>query len=176
MAERMVRMAEMAIASGADDVLVSLGLGSCIGLALVDEARRAAGMVHIVLPDSSDVARVDAAGKFADTAVPALAADVSRRAGAGARLAAVLVGGAQMFSFASPRATTGLDIGVRNDAATRAALAKLRIPVRAADTGGSAGRTIRLRLDTWTVTVKAAGGPETTLFELGAARALKVAA
>jgi chemotaxis protein CheD len=79
MPELMVRMAEMAVASRADDVLVALGLGSCIGLALIDESRQVAGMAHIVLPESSESIRVEAVGKFADTAVAALAANVRRR-------------------------------------------------------------------------------------------------
>ena len=33
-----------------DDVLVSLGLGSCIGLALIDRRRAIAGLAHVVLP------------------------------------------------------------------------------------------------------------------------------
>jgi chemotaxis protein CheD len=176
MAELMVRMAEMAVASRAEDVLVSLGLGSCIGLALIDESRRVAGMAHIVLPESSGSARAEVAGKFADTAVPALAADVRRRAGAGARLKAVLAGGAQMFSFSSPSASGRLDIGLRNAAATHAALEALRIPVAAAAVGGSTGRTIRLHLASWTVTVKEAGGVEQVLFELGGAPVRRAAA
>ena len=34
----------------AGDVLVSLGLGSCIGLALVDRRLGVAGLAHVVLP------------------------------------------------------------------------------------------------------------------------------
>ena len=49
-------------------------------------------------------------------------------------LKAVLVGGAQMFSLGSSAA---MDIGVRNEAAVRAALATERIPVVAAEVGGS---------------------------------------
>ena len=29
------------------------GLGSCVGVVLYDEAKKIAGMVHIMLPDSS---------------------------------------------------------------------------------------------------------------------------
>ena len=38
MAETMVRMGELAFSACAGDVLVSLGLGSCIGLALLDRS------------------------------------------------------------------------------------------------------------------------------------------
>ena len=53
MAETMVRMGELAASAVADDVLVSLGLGSCIGLALIDKRVGVAGLAHVVLPASS---------------------------------------------------------------------------------------------------------------------------
>ena len=57
-----------------------------------------------------------------------------------------------------------MDIGARNDDAARAALAAARIPVRAADTRGSTGRTIRVDPATGIVTVKAAGGKPAQLY------------
>ena len=75
------------------------------------------------------------------------------------RLEAVLVGGARMFAIGS-----SMDIGARNEAATREALATHRIPVRAAATSGSTGRTIRVNPGNGVVTVKAAGGKEEVLF------------
>ena len=50
MPETMVRMGELAASAVAGDVLVSLGLGSCIGLALVDRRLGVAGLAHVVLP------------------------------------------------------------------------------------------------------------------------------
>ena len=41
--EIMVRMGELAVSSTPGDVLVSIGLGSCIGLALVDRAAASRG-------------------------------------------------------------------------------------------------------------------------------------
>ena len=54
MADLMARMAEIAVSRHEADVLVALGLGSCIGLALLDRvvaglrarARRAAGVAR----------------------------------------------------------------------------------------------------------------------------------
>ena len=65
-----------------------------------------------------------------------------------------------MFSFGG----NGLDVGQRNDAAVRAELSKLRIPVRAAETGGSKGRTVRVNVATGLVTSKAAGDAEVELY------------
>lgn len=156
--ETMVRMGELAVSSDARAVLTTIGLGSCIGLVLLD-GRGIAGLAHIVLPSTEGRGAGGEVGKFADTAVPEL---VSRMRAKGARrgsLEAALVGGASMFAFR----TGGLDIGGRNEAATRNALAALGIPVRAADTGGTAGRTVRVRLDRLSVTARVAGKPEQEL-------------
>src|SRR4051794_22435009 len=104
-----------------DDVLVSIGLGSCIGLAVVDGERGVAGLAHILLPDSTDARPSRSVGKFADTAVPALLDLVTRLGTPRSALEAVLVGGAQMFTLGQDGSST-LEIGTRNERATRAAL------------------------------------------------------
>jgi chemotaxis protein CheD len=151
MAETMVRMGEHAVSGSAGDVLVSLGLGSCIGLALLDRRAAVAGLAHVVLPAAEG--RQGPPAKFADTAVPALLAAVVGLGARRTRVDAVLVGGASMFSFGG----TGLDVGKRNDTAVREELARLRIPVAAADTGGAQGRTVRVDVARGGVTSRAAG-------------------
>jgi chemotaxis protein CheD len=158
MPETMVRMGELAASAVADDVLVALGLGSCIGLAVLDRRAGVAGLAHVVLPVSTGTA---AAGsfKFADFAVPEL---ISRVLAAGARrhmLEAALVGGASMFAVS----TSTLEVGQRNETAVRELLAKHRIKIVAAETGGARGRTVRVHVGTNEVTVREAGGKEFTL-------------
>jgi chemotaxis protein CheD len=153
----MARMAEMVASRTEGDVLVGLGLGSCIGLALVDNAHRAAALAHVVLPAASRHGAA-AAAKFADTAVPALVGDMERLGIKRHSVGAVIVGGAQMFSMGG-----GMDIGSRNEAAVREALRDARIPVIAAKTGGSVGRTIRIRVGERYVSYKEAGGPEVNM-------------
>jgi len=155
----MVRMGELATAAKGGAVLVSIGLGSCIGLALLDRAGGVAGLAHVMLPATPSDGDGGTPGKFGDTAVPALLAALVRQGARPSRLEAVLVGGARMFSIGS-----SMDIGARNDEAARAALAAHRIPVRAADTRGSTGRTIRVDPSSGTVTVKAAGGKAARLY------------
>jgi chemotaxis protein CheD len=70
------------------------------------------------------------------------------------RLEAVLVGGASMFAVS----TASLEVGQRNEAAVRELLLKERIPVVAAATGGSKGRTVRVDVASSVVTVREAGG------------------
>jgi chemotaxis protein CheD len=156
-AEIAVRMGEIAVSSTPGDVLVSLGLGSCIGLALVDQRRGIAGLAHVMLPEA--IPGGGPVGKFADLAVPELIAQTTALGTSKPMLKAVLVGGAQMFSLGGSGA---LDIGVRNDTAVRAALAKERITIVAAETGGSKGRTIRV-MPGGAVLSKEAGGAEIEL-------------
>jgi len=156
-----VRMGEMSVSASTGDVLMSLGLGSCIGLALVDQRRGIAGLAHIMLPEA--LGTDPQVGKFADTAVPELITRTVALGTARGMLKAVLVGGAQMFALGGGNS---LDIGVRNEAAVRDMLAAERIPVVATATRGSKGRTIRVSPG-GAVTAKEAGGDEIELLKGG---------
>ncbi|MGH2895651.1 MAG: chemotaxis protein CheD [Solirubrobacteraceae bacterium] len=127
-------------------------------MAIVDRTAGVAGLAHIVLPESTD--RVEQVGKFADTAVPELIAKL-RKAGAFERcFETAIAGGARMFEMSG-----GLDIGSRNEAAVRAALAQARIPIKAAQTGGNTGRTVKISVGDLQVTVRSAGQQPETLLE-----------
>lgn len=132
-------------------------LGSCVGVVLFDRIGRAGGMAHILLPDSRSAGTVDQPGKYADTAVPALLADLERLVAARARprLTAKLLGGATMFATVQAEG-----IGERNQRAVEQILAGLGVPVVARDLGGQAGRRVTLDTATGQVQVKIPGGPE----------------
>ena len=153
-----VRMGEMAVSADPSAVLVSIGLGSCIGLAIVDAAAGVCGLAHVMLPGPGDPGR-RSAGTFADTAVPALQAEV--KALGGRRLSAVIVGGAQMFGGGG---AGRMQVGLRNEEAVREALTSAGIPIVGAQTGGSSGRTIRVYLADMRVTSRVAGSTETELY------------
>jgi chemotaxis protein CheD len=157
MGEISVRMGELATSTEAETVLVSIGLGSCIGLALVDAGAGVAGLAHIMLPGPGEAASRPP-GTFADSGVSALLDAVLALGARRVRLTAVIVGGAQMFGSAGK-----IQVGTRNEEAVRAALAGARLPVVAADTGGGSGRTIRVYLDETRVTARVAGGRENVL-------------
>jgi chemotaxis protein CheD len=163
-----VRMGEMSVSASSGDELIAIGLGSCIGLALVDRAAGVAGLAHVVLPESQGAAGPP--GKFADTAVPELLHAVQQAGAQKSRIEAVLVGGARMFALGG-----GLDIGARNEAAVRAGLERERVRVHAAATGGSSGRTIRISVGEILINVHAAGGEPLTLLGNGTKPAGRVA-
>jgi chemotaxis protein CheD len=158
MSDTMVRMGELSASRTAGDTLVTLGLGSCIGLALLDRRSGVAGLAHVVLPDSGGNTEVNRF-KFADHAVPEL---VDKVVALGARrpmLEAVLVGGASMFAAIG----SSMEVGARNEAAVRAQLSKHRINVVAAATGGNRGRTVRVDPQSGVVLVREAGGKDAQL-------------
>jgi chemotaxis protein CheD len=155
--ETMVRMGELAISDTPGDVLVSLGLGSCIGLALVDKRAGVAGLAHIVLPATSGTPKPEAMNKFADHAVPALVDGMVERGASRVFMQAALVGGASMFAAA------GLEVGQRNAVAVRELVSARRVPVVAEAVGGSRGRTVKVDVTSGTVSVREAGGTEAVL-------------
>jgi len=162
------RMGEIVVSNDPNEELIALGLGSCIGLAIVDRTAGVGGLAHIVLPESND--RSSQVGKFADTAVPEL---ISRMHEAGAvqrRFETAIAGGARMFEMSG-----GLDIGARNEAAVRSALAAAHLIVKAAKTGGTTGRTLKVTLSDLTVTVRSAGEPPETLLQGWAPRSTTTA-
>jgi chemotaxis protein CheD len=166
MSELMARMGELCASSG--EGMVALGLGSCIGLVLLDRRRGAAGLAHVVLPSAEGHAGLNPL-KFADNAVPEL---INRVVALGARrplLEAVLVGGASMFAGAG----STLEVGSRNEAAVRAELVKARIKIVAAATGGSRGRTVRVDPKTGIVTFREAGAKDQQIYPLLNSRVLQ---
>jgi chemotaxis protein CheD len=162
-AETMVRMGEIAVSREAGHVLVALGLGSCIGLALLDRRLGIAGLAHIVLPQAGDDAPAETLHKFADRAVPDLIRRLEDIGARPIRLEAVVVGGASMFA-AGP---STLEVGQRNDAAVREQMRARRIPIVASATGGTRGRTVRVDVETAGVTVREVGAQTSVLVEPG---------
>jgi chemotaxis protein CheD len=156
-------MGELATSATPGEVLVTIGLGSCIGVALIDSRRPIVGLAHVMLPESGEIEGPVA--KFADTGVPHLAEQV-RSLGA-VRMEAVIVGGAQMFSFSGE---SGANIGARNEAAVREQLDKINIPIRVAATGGRNGRTVRVHVEGVRVTVREVAGTEEQVYGRPSAR------
>lgn len=134
-----VGIADMNIVKGPMTIRTS-GLGSCVGIVLYDERKKIAGLLHIMLPDSSlgKSERVNAA-KFADTGIYALMELLKAEGVRPMSLKAKIAGGSQMFKFGS---SDTIRIGPRNVEAVKKELKRLSIPLVAEDTGGSSGRTI----------------------------------
>lgn len=155
-----VGMADLKICVSPDG-LTTLGLGSCVGIALWDPVTKIGGLAHIMLPDSTCIRENSNIAKFADTGITELLRQVTAKGAARNRLSAKLAGGAQMFSFNSN--SDLIRVGDRNVEASRKKLAELKIPVVAADTGDNYGRTIIFYPETGKLVIKSVGKEKKTI-------------
>jgi chemotaxis protein CheD len=153
-----VRIAELAVARGAGTI-VTVGLGSCVAIVLYDAATGVGGLAHVLLPCPKSARDGSNDAKFASTAAPRLLREMRAR-GAGRGVEARLVGGATMFAaLAGP----GAQLGDRNVAAARAALAALGVPVVGEAVGGDFGRSAYLHLDRGRLVVRSLTGGDVVL-------------
>lgn len=136
----------------APSTIISYGLGSCIGISLYDPQAKVGGLLHIMLPDSTQARPTDNPAKFADTGLPLMLKDVLALGASRTNLVAKIAGGAQMFAFAN--ATDIMRVGTRNAEAAKKILKELNIRLIAEDTGGSYGRTVSIDMNTGVYTVK----------------------
>ena len=134
------------------DLLISYGLGSCIGIALYDSKVKVGGLLHIMLPDSSQARSNENPAKFADTGIPLMIKDMINLGAVKTRIVAKIAGGAQMFKFAN--ATDIMRVGERNAEMVKIVLKEQNIRILADDTGGNYGRTVELNLDTGIYKIK----------------------
>lgn len=148
--EIVVRVADLRVAKK-DEVLVTVGLGSCVAIMLHDPAASVGGMAHVLLP-SPALSRRDAnPAKFPQSALPHLVELMAREGASPRRITARLAGGASMFAALAPLGT--IQMGERNVVASRQALSGLGIPLVGQAVGGDFGRTVRLYVNSGRVEV-----------------------
>lgn len=149
-----IGIADMNIAKGEDE-LVTFALGSCVAICLFDAEKHIAGMAHIMLPNSKQLANgATQPLKFADTALLELLKVMQQNGARSAMLTAKIAGGAQMFAETA-NSPLG-NIGGRNTQAVKEGLARFRIPIIAEDTGKNYGRTCYFDAQSGTMLIKSA--------------------
>lgn len=134
-----VGIADLNVASSPNK-LITVGLGSCIGIALFDNTKSIGGLAHIMLPDSKAFNTVNNPMKFADLAIPLLLEKVENMGAQKRNLKAKIAGGASMFNFSDKSMI--MDIGGRNMNSVKLVLNQLSIPIIGEDCGGNKGRTM----------------------------------
>jgi chemotaxis protein CheD len=155
---RTVGIGGLEVSDDRGSILITHGLGSCIAVAAWDPVRKAGGLLHFQLPSSTlSPARAAASppGTFADTGIPLL---FERLYALGCQKRNIVVKAAGGGNFHGDAGT--FDIGRRNQTAMRKIFWKAQVMVAAEDVGGSRSRTVRLFLDTGSVTVQS--GSEVT--------------
>ncbi|MFZ5644581.1 MAG: chemotaxis protein CheD [Bacillota bacterium] len=135
--------------------LITLGLGSCVGVSLYDPLIKVGGLLHVMLPDSTQFNNVNKPAKFADLGIPLMVKEMQAMGVNVSRLQAKLVGGAQMFSGLDDKMT--LNIGQRNTEKSREVLKKMGIRILVEEVGGNRGRTMIVDTSTGQVTIRTLG-------------------
>lgn len=152
-----VGMADLKICVSPNAV-TTLGLGSCVGIAIRDPKTGIGGLAHVMLPDSTQIKDNKNIPKFADTGIEELVKQIVAAGASKTRLVAKIAGGAQMFAFQSNNAL--VRVGERNVAASKKKLQELHIPLLAEDTGENYGRTVVFYPESGDFIIRSVGKPD----------------
>ncbi len=144
------------------DGITTLGLGSCVGVALRDPTNKIGGLAHVMLPDSKAIKNAGTnVAKFADTGVAELVRLMEQKGAKRIRMVAKIAGGAKMFDFKNDNAL--MQVGDRNVEAVKKKLKELGIRLLAEDCGLNFGRTVEFFPETGDFVIKAVGKPVKTI-------------
>ncbi len=142
-----VGMADLKVAAE-PGVLITIGLGSCVGIALYDARTRVGGLAHIMLPNSKRTSSKSNGGdlnpmKYADTAVDLTLQKMIRKHATKKNITAKIAGGAHMFACAKD-SSSFLQVGDNNVTAVKEKLKQEGIRLLSEDVGLNYGRTVEL--------------------------------
>lgn len=140
-------------AGKAPDVLVTV-LGSCVGVALYDEANRVGGLAHVMLASSGGGVSSRNIGKYADTAIPEIIRMVVKEGAHPGGIKARISGGATMYGH---HTDCGMNIGENNINAVKILLKKNNIPIIGEHVGGVESRTMKFDLKDGSLSVYSGG-------------------
>lgn len=158
MSNIVVGMADLNICR-APDALTTIGLGSCVGIAIRDPVTKVGGLLHAMLPDSTVIKDNKTVEKFVDTGLEELVHRMIRSGASKSRMEAKLAGGARMFAF--QRNSDLVKVGERNVAAAKKKLREMNIKLLAEDTGKDYGRTVIWYPESGKYVIRAVGKSET---------------
>lgn len=153
-----VGMADWKLCFGQDGI-TTLGLGSCVGIAIRDPSSGIGGLAHIMLPDSNEIRNNSNRPKFADTGIADMVDAMVKEGANRNKLVAKIAGGAQMFAFGSAKSDM-IRVGERNVLASKKTLSEMKIPLLAEDTGETYGRTVVFYPENGNFIIRAVGKPE----------------
>ncbi len=142
----------------APDGVTTLGLGSCVGIAIRDPITKVGGLAHAMLPDSTRIKNNSNIYKFVDTGIDELVRLLVSQGASRTRLVAKIAGGAQMFSFQNK--SDMVRVGEQNVLASKKKLAEMGIPLLAEDTGLNFGRTVIFYPENGDFVIRAVGKDE----------------
>lgn len=138
--------------SSSPDVLVTRGLGSCLGIAVYEPYKKIGALAHPMLPRQENSRVRNNPAKFVDSAISSIIDGFRQKGCLPLNLVVKLFGGAHVFNFLPGDSV--FNIGARNVEAAHEILSTNRMRISGEDVGGNYGRTIFFELETGKVRVK----------------------
>ncbi|MBM7623499.1 chemotaxis protein CheD [Sporohalobacter salinus] len=155
-----VKMADLDVGEKSD-ILITSGLGSCVGVALYDSRSQIGGLAHVMLPKVPGNRKNSNPAKYADTAIELLLDEMKKAGARIRRLKAKIAGGAQMFSF--DNSDSSMKIGARNVKAVKEILRAKNIRLLGSDVGKDYGRTMEFHVEDGKTLIKTVKGEDQVL-------------
>ncbi len=148
--ELIVGMGEYVVTNSEEDTIRTFALASCVGVTVYSPAKKAAGMLHIVLPAPfGRKDELERPGYFAETGIPLLINQICGKFGC--RKEELLI---QMYGGAESRMQQDIyNIGKKNIDAVKHALFDMGLTISKADLRGNDSRTISMEVRTGLVEV-----------------------
>jgi chemotaxis protein CheD len=155
--KHIVGVADMRISGDGEDSIITHALGSCLGIVIHDPVAGVAGMLHVMLPQSSIDPEKATANPymFVDSGVPKLFRAAYAAGADKSRIVVKVAGGAAVN--AAEGKEDYFQIGKRNFVALRNILWKNGILVNSHDVGGKDSRSLSVDVATGEVLVRTNG-------------------
>lgn len=135
--------------------LLQAFLGTCVGVAIVDETAGIGGLIHLLLPEPINPHNVDCPEKYATTGMPMFVEQLVESGARPENMRAVIAGGALVGPLTS--CDMNLDIGGRTVDTVMDVLRQKKIAVVASETGGFFTCTLELDMQRWQWDIRPAG-------------------
>ena len=148
--ELVVGMGKYIISNKEDDIIRTFALASCVAVTVYSAEKKAAGMIHVVLPSllrSKDI--VERPGYFAVTGVPLLINAICQKYSCQKEELCI-----QMFGGAD--SINGQDVykvGMKNIHAVKLSLLNMGLTIQKADLRGNESRSLEMNVKTGVVKV-----------------------
>ncbi|MEA4846577.1 MAG: chemotaxis protein CheD [Clostridiaceae bacterium] len=148
--ELVVGMGEYIVTNRENDIIRTFALASCVAITAYSPVKKAAGMIHVVLPyPFGNKDKAERPGYFAETGVPLLINAMCQKFGCTKEeLLIQIYGGAD--SVLRPDI---YNVGKKNIDAVKKALIDMGMTIRRADLRGNESRTISMEVRTGSVEV-----------------------
>ena len=140
-----IKMGEYAVLEG-DEVIATMGVGSCVAVCLIDQNHDLAGLAHVMLPEEEG----HTSDKHADVLIDKLFDEIEDKEPL-TDLEAKVFGGAHMIDDSQ-------NVGEENVESVREILDRKNIDIVAEDTGGEKGRAVWLHTRSGEAVVRKAFG------------------